>query len=320
MNLIHLAALHPVLLAEGSIFERVRRAPGLRFDPAIAHAGLIYDETGRAHLEAIHREYLAIGPRSGLPMVVLTDTWRASQSAIERSTFKGRPVNEDNVQFLLSICQTGLEKGYPHCIGGLIGPAGDAYRPDQALSEEHARAYHAAQIEALVASSVDFVLASTLPALSEALGMAAVLGASGKPYLLSFVVRNDGTLLDGTLLGKAIQTIDDSVSVPPLGYLMNCVHPTICLSTLDVLASTTPEKTSRFFGLQANTSGRTPEELDMLDTLETEAPEQFARGFLAISSRFPMRLVGGCCGTDARHIDALARAFAPRRNGTGKKG
>lgn len=293
------------VLTEGSIYERLRRHPEVVFDPYVAHAGLLYDELAARLLEQVHREYLDVGQQYGLPMVIGSNTWRASQERIQKSPFKGRRVNQDNVRFMQALRDTYGEGHAPIFIAGQLSCRGDAYRPEEALSSDEAEAFHAYQVDALAEAGVDFLLAATLPARSEALGLARAMAKTDLPYVLSFVLRGDGTLLDGTPLAHAIADIDASVDRQPVGYLVNCVHPTIFRS--GVLRNDIPE--GRLLGLQANTSARSPEELDGLTDLETEEPERFAQLMREVQKELQLPIMGGCCGTDTRHIACLAQRF-----------
>ena len=191
-------------------------------------------------------------------------------------------------------------------VGGLLGPAGDAYDPSAALAHGEARAYHAAQAEALASAGVDLLLCATVPALSEALGLADAMGSTGQPYLVSFVVRPTGRLLDGTSLDEAVAEIDEAVDPAPTAYLLNCVHPRVA----DAALAASPRAVRRFVGLLANTSARDPDELDGLEELETAEPEPFARELVDVGARRGLHLLGGCCGTGDEHIAALARLLA----------
>jgi homocysteine S-methyltransferase len=285
----------PVFITEGSVYERLRRHEGLAFDPLIAHASLVYDELSREALETVHREYLEIASRTGWPMLALTDTWRANHARLALSRISDRAVNADNVRFMRSIlADTNV------LLGGNVGPVGDAYRPEEAPGREAAARHHAPQIEELATEGVDFLQASTLPSLEEAFGIAEVMSTTGLPYLLSFVVRPAGTLLDGTPLAKVVQHLDDSVATPPVGYLVNCVHPDRILET---------RLPGRFIGLQANASKLTPEELDGREELDAEPPELFAEAMVRLHARRSLKILGGCCGTGAEHIEALANAL-----------
>ena len=158
------------VLTEGSVVERLRRHPALALDPDVAHAGFLYEPKAARIMGDIWREYLSIGREAGLPILILTPTWRASSERLDRARLAGRDVNGDGVRFLASL---RLEQGgYAGCvfIGGLLGCRGDCYRPEEALSASDARAFHAPQAAALARAGAHLLFASTLPALSEALG------------------------------------------------------------------------------------------------------------------------------------------------------
>ncbi len=303
---------HTFALTEGSIYERLRRHASLEFDPYLAHAGLIYEASAADVLAQVHREYLAVGQRHGLPMIALTDTWRASRERIERSRFSGRAVNQDNARFLCALRDEYPAGAAPIFIAGLLGCRGDAYLPGEALSKDEATAFHAPQVQALAETEIDFLMASTLPAFSEALGLAAAMAQTGRPYTLSFVLRPTGTLLDGTLLRRAIEAIDAATARQPVGYFVNCVHPTVLQAALTADGMDEPALLQRLIGFQANTSARSPEELVGLTDLETEEPALFATSMVEIHERFGFPILGGCCGTDTRHIEAIAQAFESR--------
>jgi S-methylmethionine-dependent homocysteine/selenocysteine methylase len=298
-------------LTEASVYERVRRHAGIEVDPDLAHASAVYEPAARSLLAGIHREYLAIGGRRRVPLLALTDTWRASAERVERSRFRGRRVNADNVSFLLELREE-IQAPSEVLIGGNLGPRGDAYRPEEAPDEKDAERLHRPQIEELASSGIDFLQASTLPALAEARGMARAMSGTGTPYFLSFVVRASGHLLDGTPLPRAIESIDDTASRPPAGYFVNCVHPSVLLAALesiDAFDSGSTTLPARLRGLQANASRLSPEELDGRAELDADEPDRFGAEMAALHGRFGLHVLGGCCGTDSRHIEATADAL-----------
>ena len=127
--------------------------------------------------------------------------------------------------------------------------------------------------------------------------------------LLSFIIRSSGTLLDGTPLEDAVASVDDATDRPPVGYLVNCVHPTVLRTALEGSPRRRDGLCGRLLGLQANTSTKSPEELDGAETLEGEAPDAFARAMVSLRQDFGLKVFGGCCGTDGGHMDALAKAL-----------
>jgi homocysteine S-methyltransferase len=310
-----LSADIPVLM-EGAVVERVRRGAPHLLDPLLMNAPLIYSEAGRALLHQIYREYIDIGRENDLPLLSLAPTWRANPDRLAASAFAGRDLNGDAVRFLQEIRKASGDYGAKVYIGGLMGCRGDAYRPQEALSREAARAFHAVQAGALSGAGADYLMASTMPEIHEALGMADALAFTGCPYLVSFIVRPSGRLLDGTPMDEAMSCLDDHVVPRPLGYLVNCVHSSALDAALCAPAGRRARATGRLLGLQANTSSKSPEELDGSQELEGEAPEAFAAGMCALRSRFGLRVLGGCCGTDAGHIAALARGLAKGMNGS----
>jgi homocysteine S-methyltransferase len=305
-----------LILGEGSLYERLRRHPGVRFDPELAHATLIYDDASRAVLEQTHREYLDIGQAHRLPMITVSDTWRANRERHARSPFRDRPVNQDNVRFLQGLRASYGADASPILIGGAFGPYGGAYRPNEAPSRHEAAAFHAWQIDALVEARPDFLIGNTLPAVSEARGMADACAATGVPYVLSFVVRPDGTVLDGTPLGDAIALIDDTAPVPPVGFGVNCVHPTVLGWALAV----TGPAAARVVYFQANASALTPEELVGSADLLGDRPAELAEATRVVRDHFGIRALGGCCGTSTEHIAAIAAACELQPAGDGDGG
>jgi homocysteine S-methyltransferase len=307
MNFHDFLASTGLILAEGSIYEQLRRHPSIVFDPYLANSTLIYDSAAAAILEKIHRDYLDVGQNYGLPMTAATDTWRANKERISQSKFAEHAVNQDNVRFLRSICNSYGHMAAPIFICGVLGPMGDAYRPDEALAIEEAEDFHRFQIEALAETGVDFIKAATLPAFSEALGIARAIATTRLPYILSFVIRDNGTLLDGTPLHQAIQKIDAGVHRSPLGYAVNCVHPTVLIKGLNRDKLAQRSLSNRLLGFSANTSARNPEELDGLEELEVEEPEILGLLMQKVHQKYGTKILGGCCGTGTNHIEIMAQ-------------
>ena len=310
MSLANLLFEAEVLLGEGSLYERLRRSPAVAFDPQLAHGGLIYDEAAREVLAAVHREYLDIGQRHGIPMIASSATWRANQARIAASAFAGRAVNQDNVGFMQALRDSYGPQAAPILIAGQSGPKGDAYLPGEAPAADQAEAFHGPQLEALAEAGVDLLMAQTLPALPEALGVARAAARTGLPTVISFVVRADGSLLDGHPLTEAVGLIDRELAEPPAAYNVNCVHASVFASAMSLSEARDAAAAARVVGLHANTSAKTPEELAGLAPLDTEAPEDFGRNLAALRER-GTRVLGGCCGTSTAHMEALAARLRP---------
>lgn len=292
------------------MYERLRRGGSETFDPHIAYAGMLYDEAGRQVLAATHREYLDIGQRYDLPMIVGTPTWRASACRIEKSAHAGKPVNADGALFIRELCQSYDQRAAPILVAGITGPLGDGYKPEEAPDTAAAVEFHQPQINHLAESGIDFFKAQTLPSFAEARGIACALARTKLPYVLSFVVRRDGCILDGTPLDLVIETIDNETRCAPASYAVNCVHASVFSAALSTIRDRNPAASARVLGIDANTSAKTPEELDDLTEVDTEAPENFGKNVAALSTSFGISYLGGCCGTSTEHMAALAMRCA----------
>jgi len=298
------------ILGEGAVIERLRRNSGLDLDPNLVNSAFIYADAKRAALETICRQYLDIGHQFDVPLLVSTPTWRASSERISAAGYAGIDVNGDNVRFLSRLRNDYGDYSKKVVICGLMSCRGDAYSPADALPAHDAFSFHTWQAACLADAGVDFLLASTLPALSEATGLAQAFAMTGVPYIISFVVRPEGTLLDGTPLKEAIAYIDATVTPRPLAYMINCTHASIAKAGLLHTNNSSSMVRQRVVGLLANTAALSPEALDESTCLIEEDPEVFGQSLAGLHREMGMKILGGCCGTDDRHIRSLAAHLA----------
>jgi len=267
---------------------------------------LLDDAAGRAILRRIYQSYVEVAVRYGLPIQLGTPTWRASRKWTENV---GR-VNAAAVELLRAIMEQFA--GAKIILAGVIGPASDGYATDQALGASAAFAYHCGQADVLAGLDVDLLYAPTFPAFSELFGVARAMAQSGRPYALAPMLHPNGTMLDGTPLADAIIRIDAEVSPRPEHYMIGCLYPTHAQTALQALRTMQPALLKRVRGLKANASPLSPEELDRLNHLAGADVHIWARDELACAREFNLSILGGCCGTDERYIDALARAATSR--------
>jgi homocysteine S-methyltransferase len=295
------------ILGEGAVIERLRRNSELDLDPQIVNSAFIYDKGKRIALSGIYRQYLDIGLKYNLPLLLSTPTWRASRERIEKAGYEKADVNGDNFRFLDGIRKRYGEYANKIVICGLLSCRGDAYNQSEALTSNDAHKFHSWQANRLAEAGVDFLLAATLPALSEATGLATALAATGKPYIISFVFRSDGTMLDRTPLQDAISIIDTDVNPKPIAYMANCTHASIFKTAIMHETNSSLTVRKRVAGLFANTAALEPEELDNSEKLVEEDPQIFGKSVANLHGELGMKILGGCCGTDDRHIDNLAK-------------
>ena len=295
------------ILGEGAVIERLRRNSEFELDPHIVNSAFIYDKDKSAVLSGIYGQYLDIGHKYNLPLLLSTPTWRASRERIKNAGYEKKDVNGDNFRFFDGMRKSYGEYAKKISICGLMSCRGDAYNQSEALSSEEAQKFHSWQANRLAEAGTDFLLAATLPALSEAIGLAAALAATGKPYMISFVMRSKGTLLDNTPLKDAISIIDSSVDPKPIAFMGNCTHASIFKSALMHTRNSSPTVRKRVSGLLANTAALEPEALDDSEQLVEEDPQKFGKTVASLANELGMKILGGCCGTDERHIDQLAK-------------
>jgi homocysteine S-methyltransferase len=293
------------ILTEGSVIERLRRDCPQYLDPFLANAPCIYDSRARDILRNIYKQYLNIGCEVARPILIFTPTWRANPERVKQAGFSNKKINYDATQFLKNIRNEYKDYSGQILIGGLIGCRGDAYDPSCALSADDAYRFHLPQARELAEAGVDFLIASTIPSVTEAIGMAKAMTSCGS-CIISFVIRRNGLLLDGTSLVDAIRLIDTSLSVKPVGYMVNCVHPFVYMEAMENLLRLGSVLPERLIGLQANTSQKSPEELDGSPDLIPEDPEIFGMAMEQVKQKYGLKILGGCCGTDDRHIREIA--------------
>jgi homocysteine S-methyltransferase len=293
-----------LIMTEGAVVERLRREFMVDLNPHIVHAGLIYSEA-KFILERIYKQYIDIVHEHDLPMIVLTPTRRANPERLMQTQYKDKDVNGDCVYFLKDIRNQYGVYSSKIFIGGLMGCKGDAYKPQEALISDEAFSFHQTQAQSLANAGVDFLCGTTLPAYSESLGLAMAMATTGKPYVLSFVVRPDGTLLENTPLHDAISQIDLLVNPKPLFYLVNCVHPSVLRSAFMNESNSSDLVKKRLIGIQANTSSKSPEELDGSAELISEDINALTNVMVQLHQEYGLKIFGGCCGTNDKHIQQL---------------
>ena len=293
----------PLVLTEGAVIERLRRGPDCPLDPHILNAGLIYHPLGRSILAEIYRDYLNVGSSVNLPMLLAAPTWRINARRLPLTPWADRPIMADAVSFVREIRSEFGVYAESVAVGGLTSCRGDAYKPEQGLAEAEAADFHTWEIQELARAGVDYLMAATLPAFPEAVGMAAAMARTDRPYIISFVIRPDGGLLDGRPLAEAMDRIDNRNFRSPEFYMVNCVHPN---NLIPALSRMRPEALARLAGLQGNASPLSPEELEGSDNVESDPPERWAEAMRRLHLEFGLKILGGCCGTDQRHIAALA--------------
>jgi len=298
----HLLRDNNLILMEAAIVEPLRRSGDTHLHPRLAHAPLIYDEAGRKALAGLYQGYMDTALAAGKPFLMCAPTWRANRQRVAETGIK-TSINIDAVHFLQKLRDSRSADKDNMRIGGLIGCKNDCYKPEEALSAAEAEAFHGWQLDQLQQSGADFMIAETLPAIEEAIGVARAMEHCGLPYFISFVIRRDGCLLDGTSLDRAIRTIDANTSRQALGFMVNCAYPAF------LCAEKQPSEIfSRLVGCLANASALDHCDLDNAEELHVENISEWGELMLELNRNYGVKILGGCCGTGNEHLQYLVRS------------
>jgi homocysteine S-methyltransferase len=276
--------------------------------PCFAAFTLLDTPEGIARTRAYYTRYAATARRAGLGFVLETPTWRANTDWGARLGYSRDDlarINRQSVELMLELRSEFETPQTPIVISGAIGPRGDGYDPDRIMSMQEAQDYHAAQIDAFRDTAADLVTAFTLNYVNEGIGVARAAKAAGMPAVISFTVETDGRLPTGETLKEAITAVDRESGAAPVYYMVNCAHPT---HFRDALASG-EDWVKRIGGFRANASRRSHAELDQATELDAGDPIEFGRQYAELRRLLPQATVlGGCCGTDHRHVEQIALA------------
>ena len=274
--------------------------------PDFAAFPLLDDPGGRDLLAEYFRDHLRVAAAAGTGAVLETPTWRANAGWGARLGYDAAAldrINRDAVVFVRGLAAE--HRGLDVIVSGNIGPRGDGYDPGELLSPEVAEAYHRPQIESFAAAGADRVTLLTATHAGEAIGIVRAATAVGLPVVVAFTVETDGRLPSGQELHAAIDEVDAATDRAALHFGINCAHPDHFASALEVDSAAI----RRLALLRANASRASHAELDEAEVLDDGDPEELARLYADLARRHPhLSVLGGCCGTDARHIEAIARA------------
>jgi homocysteine S-methyltransferase len=267
---------------------------------------LLDDPGGLEALRAYYASYVTIAARHDVGIVLDSPTWRADADWGARLGYDADALDDVNRRGVALLEEVRAQaRGLEMLISGCIGPRGDGYFVGDAMSPDEARDYHSAQVTTFADTSADLVSALTLNYADEAVGIARAAAEADIPSVISFTVETDGHLPSGQELRNAVAEVDDATDNAPAYYMVNCAHPT---HFEDVLAQGGLE---RVRGLRANASTKSHAELDEAEELDQGDPDDLAERYRGLRPLMPnLTVVGGCCGTDERHIEAICAVWA----------
>ncbi|MDF2617227.1 MAG: homocysteine methyltransferase [Sedimentibacter sp.] len=259
------------ILMDGALGERLKREYNLVLDEDVIMAGLVYSDNGRRALKELWSEYAKIAGIYHLPFLA-TPTRRTNQERVERSRFDSTIIQE-NVKFLREVQELQNIEMYS---GGLVGCKGDAFTGEDALDLESSKDFHEWEVRLFAEAGVDFLYAALFPNVEETAGMALAIEKYKIPYIISFTIKKDGCLVDGTRISDAIKYIDSLTENGPMCYMTNCVHPIIVYEALLQPFNNNEMVHKRFKGIQVNTSALSYAELENSKDLKTSEPRHMS--------------------------------------------
>ncbi|MES2916168.1 MAG: homocysteine S-methyltransferase family protein [Pseudomonadota bacterium] len=270
--------------------------------PNFAAFPLLHSTKGREALTRWFEGFLPFAKAGGTGFVLDTVTWRANMgwaAAMGLDAPGLRQINSVAVDFAMALRDRHETATLPILINGVVGPSGDGYHIDRSLSVSDAEVLHLHQIAALADAGADMVSAVTMTHAAEAIGIALAAKIVGLPHVLSFTVETDGRLPSGQGLAEAIAEVDAATGASALFFMVNCAHPTHFSAMLD------GDFCARIGGVRANASRQSHAELDVATALDDGDPSEFGTLYAGFKGLLPnLRIIGGCCGSDHRHVGA----------------
>jgi S-methylmethionine-dependent homocysteine/selenocysteine methylase len=280
--------------------------------PHFAAFHLLQDAKGTAALGAYFARYASIARDNGTGFILESPTWRASADWGARLGYSRAALaaaNARSIDLMRELRERFSGPRTPVVISGCIGPRGDGYDPGAVMSAEEAEAYHAEQIGVFAKTEADMITAITMTNANEAIGVTRAAQVAGMPVAISFTLETDGRLPTGQSLREAIEEVDGATGNGPAYFMINCAHPTHFDGTLAGKSGWT----GRIRGLRANASRRSHAELNEAPDLDAGDPEELGGQYQGLRSRHPqINVLGGCCGTDRRHIEQICKAAMAR--------
>ncbi len=276
--------------------------------PLFAAFPLLNDPEGHARLYKYYSTYANIAVEHNAGLILESVTWRANSvwgTELGYSDEALAQINQEAIQLLSEVRETFENERSLMPISGCIGPRGDGYNPTVLMSAIEAQEYHSVQIETFKRTDADLVTAYTMNYVEEALGIVKAAKAAQMPVVISFTVETDGTLPSGLSLKEAITEVDELTGSGPAYYMLNCAHSDHFAEALNV----DEPWIKRIKGLRSNASRMSHAELDESEELDDGDPEEFGSQYKELLARLDqINIVGGCCGTDERHLTEICKA------------
>ena len=296
-----------LFLTDGGLETTLIFQEGLNL-PEFAAFDLLKNAFGYEALHKYFRTYAELAKAYKTGCILESATWRASPDWGIKLGYSRQAIAEMNhkaIALLHDIRDEYETATTPIVISGCIGPRGDGYNPATLMEAAEAADYHTLQVAVFKEAGADLITAITMNYAEEAIGIVQAAKAAYMPVVIAFTVEIDGCLPTGQSLKAAIAQVDAATDGAPLYYMINCAHP---LHFINVLTAGEPWL-NRIGGIRPNASTLSHTELDEAETLDEGNPVELGQQCMVLKHILPsLRVLGGCCGTDHRHVEEIYAA------------
>lgn len=275
--------------------------------PGFAAYPLLETPQGRAQIRRYYDDLIEVGSKVNAGVILESATWVANR---DRGVLLGHApelLKERNIQSIELMAQARAENpDVPIILSANIGPRSDAYAPTGQMSAQSAADYHAEQIAVFAGTEIDLIAGYTLADQDEATGIVQAAMRFDMQVVIAFTVETDGRLPTGMPLNEAIEAVDASTQGYATYFMVNCAHPEHIARAFDG-----GDWMARLKGVVANASRCSHAELDEATVLDDGNPQELGQQLADLHRRYPqINVLGGCCGTDMRHMTCIAQSMA----------
>lgn len=295
----------PLLYNICSAYQRMMDDYGFVLDPELKSSAWVEIPEYIEPYAAVFREYFAVAQQYHVPMIATASNRGGFRHNREKAgQYLDRPLVRENLEFLRKIAAGYDAPIYLGCIESCIG---DQYDPNTRINPAEAYDFHRRQTDEWFEAAPDFLYSGIMPEINETVGMARAFSDSKIPYHIGFIITDSGRLLDGTTLHDAICRVDDATGNPALMFMCNCIHPTNLLHALEQPFNRTETVRTRMLGSISNASMLKPSELECCEHIDNASASALVDALIELYDFHPLRLVGGCCGTNQTHMVEMVR-------------
>jgi homocysteine S-methyltransferase len=282
--------------------------------PEFAMFTLLENAEANECVLGMYRRYFDVAEAYGTGILVTGHDYRASPDWARKLGYSLKGLTEmqhRTIQFLTDIRAEYEGRVSDVYVSGCIGPRGDAYGTGGGISEAESEDYHSVQLSNLVETDADMAIAQTFNNIPEAIGVVRAATAIGIPIGVCLTLTTDALLRSGPTLKEAVETIDDRTGGAAAWFGTNCSHPV----EFEPAISEAGAWAERLRYIRPNATQMEKIALCKLGHLEDGDPVELGHQIGDVARRFPNAdILGGCCGTDERHLGEIAKNVNAVRN------